>query len=129
MPVRVVEGTRHGRRDRDALLDRQLPLPTQFVSEGLSLRIRHHEVEKRVCLTGVMERQDLGMLEVGGDFDLFQEPLGTEDGGELGPEDLEGDLAVMFEVLGEIDGRHPAVAQLPLDTVAGRERGREAFEL
>ena len=47
-----------------------------------------------------------------------EEPLGAEHGGELGPEHLERDLAVVLEVLGEVDGRHAALAELALDAVA-----------
>ena len=36
--------------------------------------------------------------------DLPQEPLGAEDRGELGPEDFDSDLAVVFPVVGEVDG-------------------------
>ena len=58
------------------------------------------------------------MLEIGGELDLGQEPLGPDDGGQLGAEDLEGDLAVVAEVLGQVDGGHAAGADLPLDPVA-----------
>ena len=39
------------------------------------------------------------MLEVGDGADLAEEPLGADHGGELGPEDLDGDLAVVPEIL------------------------------
>lgn len=61
------------------------------------------------------------MVEPGGDGDLPQEPLGAEDGGELGPQDLEGDGAVVLQVVGDIDGGHAAPAQLALDAVAARQ--------
>ena len=38
------------------------------------------------------------MLQPGGDLDLAKEPLGAEHVCQLGPEDLDGHLAVMFEV-------------------------------
>ena len=44
-------------------------------------------------LTGVEHRQDVGMLEPGGELDLALEPLGAEGDGELGKEHLERDLA------------------------------------
>ena len=59
-------------------------------------------------------------------LDLREEPLGADDGGELGAEHLDGDLAVVAEVLGEVDGGHAALAQLALDPVAvgqGRAEG------
>ena len=39
-------------------------------------------------------------------------------GGELRAQHLDGDLAAVLEVLGEIDRRHAALAELPLDAVA-----------
>ena len=38
------------------------------------------------------------MGEPGRDFDLTEEPLGTERGGDLGPEDLDGDGAAVAEI-------------------------------
>ena len=65
------------------------------------------------------------MLEVGGGLDLGQEPLGADHGGELGAQHLERDLAVVPEVLGEVDGGHAARAELALDAVAVGEGGCE----
>ena len=63
------------------------------------------------------------MMECRGDLDLAQEPVDAEHGGQVGLEDLERDLAVVLEVVGEVDGRHAPLAQLPLDAVAVGERG------
>ena len=68
------------------------------------------------------------MLEVGGELDLGQEPLGADDGGELGPKHLERDPAVVAEVLGEVDGGHAAGADLPLEAVAVGQGGLEPAE-
>ena len=65
----------------------------------------------------------MGVVEAGGDPDLVEEPLGTEHGGQLGPQHLERDLAVVLEILGEIDRGHPALTQLALDPVAVDEDG------
>ena len=58
------------------------------------------------------------MLEPRGELDLAQEPLGTEGGGELGLEHLEGDRPVVLEVAGEIDRGHAAAPELALEHVA-----------
>ena len=60
------------------------------------------------------------MLEPGGEADLAEEALGAEGGGELGVEDLEGDVAVVLEVLGEEDRGH-AVAELALECITVSE--------
>ena len=65
------------------------------------------------------------MGELGGDLDFPQKALGAEHGGELRPEHLDGDLAMVFEVVGEVDRGHSPAAQLPLKAVAVGEGGLE----
>ena len=66
------------------------------------------------------------MIETRGDLDLGQKSLGAEHGGELGPEHLERDLAVVLDVAREVDRGHAAGAELALDAVAVGECGGEA---
>ena len=65
------------------------------------------------------------MLEVRGDLDLGQEPLAAQDGGELGVKQLDRHAPAMAQVLGEIDGGHPALAELALDPIAVGDGGCE----
>jgi hypothetical protein len=58
------------------------------------------------------------MLEVRGRLDLGQKALGSDDGGQLGLQDLEGDLALVLEVLGQVNRSHPALTDLAIDAVA-----------
>ena len=58
------------------------------------------------------------MGQVGGGLDLGEEPLGTDDGSQLRLEDLERDLALVLEVVRQVDCGHTALAQLTLDGVA-----------
>ena len=69
------------------------------------------------------------MLQVRCDLDLGPEPLGTDHRGQLGTQHLDCDLAVVPQVLGEIDRRHAALAQFPLDAVATAKCGRQPSEL
>jgi hypothetical protein len=61
------------------------------------------------------------MLQDGDGLDLTQEPFGPDHCGEVGPEDLDGDSAAVFEVLGQVNRRHPALTQLPLQPVPAAE--------
>ena len=119
-----------------ASCERELLLPVEPVPERLALDERHDVVEQTVGLARVVEAQDVGVLEVGGDSDLAQEAVGAERGGELRPEHLDRDLPVVLEVPGEKHRRHAALADLSLDLVpvpqgglaAGRaERSRESL--
>src|SRR5487761_2103158 len=66
------------------------------------------------------------MLQVGRGLDLGQEALAADHGRELGAQDLQRDLAVVLEIVGEINGRHAARAELALEAVAGGEGRGEA---
>ena len=60
--------------------------------------------------------------------DLGDEPLGAEHCGELRLQDFDGDLALVFDIVREIDRRHPARTQLALDAIAIGHRTSDLFE-
>ena len=135
--VRIVEGVGHFGRDLHRFVDAQLMLSVELVPKRLAFDIGHHIVEEvigpPVRLTArapaVEERQNVGMLQLGGGLNLLDEPIRAQDRGELGLQHLDGDFAVVLEVLGEVDGGHAPRAELPLDAVpvgegAGQVRER-----
>ena len=65
------------------------------------------------------------MLQVGGGLDLLQKPLGADDRGELGAKHLDGDLAIVPLILGQVHRRHATGTECPLDRVAIGEGGLE----
>ncbi len=67
------------------------------------------------------------MLKGRGGLDLHHEPVGAQHRGQLGPQHLECDLAIVLEIGGEVDGGHPALPQLPLDAVAIGQDGSESL--
>jgi hypothetical protein len=78
-----------------------------------------HDVEQDVADgSGIVEREDVRMMQVRRDLDLAQESLGADTRRELRAEHFRCDLAVMPDVSREIDGRHPSLAELSLDEVA-----------
>ena len=58
-----------------------------------------------------------------------EEALGAQDGGQLRPQHLERDLAVVAEVVGQVDRRHPALPELALEAVAVGKSGRQMSEV
>ena len=60
----------------------------------------------------------MGVLQPGGSLDLALEALGAEGRGEVGVEDLDGDRAVVAQVMGQIDGGHAAAPKLAVEHVA-----------
>jgi hypothetical protein len=69
----------------------------------------------------VDEGQDVGVLQLCGDPDLAQEPLGAEGRGQFGVQDLEGDGTIVPDVVRQEDRGHPAATELALDRVGGGE--------
>ena len=60
------------------------------------------------------------MLELGGELDVAEKPLGAEALGQFGLEGLDGDLPVVPAVVGEVDGGQSASAEFAFDAVGGR---------
>ena len=128
LAVRVGQRVHHLDQDLDRVVHRQFADAREPLPERFPLDIRHDEVEEAAGLAGVVERQDVGMLQAGCDLDLAEETLAAERGGELGPQHLERHLAPVPEVLGEVHRGHAAGADFPLDAVAVGEGGGEAGE-
>ncbi len=84
----------------------------------------HDVIEERIRFARIEQRQNVGVLEVGRDLDLFEKSLR----GQLGPQHLHRDLAVVFEVLSEVDGGHAPGTEFFLDGIAVGEGGFEAVE-
>ena len=58
------------------------------------------------------------MLQLGRDLDLAVEPLRTDGCGQLRVEHLDGDVALMLQIQGQIDRGHAAATQLALDGIS-----------
>ena len=129
LSVGVVEGQGGVARDGDGLLDRKGLLAVEPVAEGLALHVRHDVEEELVSPAGVVQRQDVGVVQLGGDLDFSQEPVRPDGGRQLGSEHLDGHLPAVLEIVGEVDRGHPPAAELPLDGVAPGEGGVEALQL
>ena len=120
--VRERQRIRDLARDRQHVGQRQLLLADEPLAERLARDVGHDEVEGVSGLAGVVERQNVRVVEPAGDGDLAQEPLGTERGGEVGPEHLQGDRPVLPGVVAEVHRGPPAAPELALDRVPAGER-------
>ena len=126
VPVGVVQRRGDLGGDPDRVGHGELLLPVEPAPERLPLDEGHDVEEEAVGLARVEQRQDVRVLEVGGELDLGQEPLGADHGRELRAQQLERDLAVVLQVLREVHRRHAAGADLTFDPVAVGERYLEA---
>ena len=127
--VGVLEGFGGFADDPEGVLDGKLVLPHQPVAKGLPLDERHHIVKEAVGHPGVVQAQDVGVLELGGDPDLAQEPLGTDGGRQFRLEHLDRDAALVLYVPGKVDDCHPAMAQLALYVIVPGKGFPQSFQL
>ena len=123
LPVGVIERVGHGHGDPHRVVDPELGFPVEPGAEGFALDVRHDVIEEPAGLPAVEEREDMRVLQRGGGLDLHHKPLGAEDRGELRLEDLEGDVAVVLEIAGQIDGGHAAPTELALDPISIGQSG------
>ena len=115
VPVGVVEGFRHIRRDLHSFLDRQLTLAVELVLQRLTIDDRHHVVQEAVGFAGVEQRENVRVIEVCGNLDLLQKPSRTECGCEIRKQYLHCYFAVVLQVVGEVHRRHTASADFALN--------------
>ncbi len=124
VPVSVVQCLGDFPRQLERDLDVEPGLAVEAVTQRAALDIRDHVVERPVCVARVVERENIGMAELGRHPDLAEEPLRPQHLGQMRPQDLQSDIALVLEVAREIDHSHAAVADLALDRVSATEGGR-----
>jgi hypothetical protein len=95
-----------------------MPLRLEPVTQALPFDERHHIVQHPGRLSGVEQRENVGVGQLGGDLDLLQEALRSQRRRQVVAEDLDGDLAVVLEIARQIHGGHAAAADFSVDGVA-----------
>ena len=122
VPVGEVEGERDFAGKPHGVGDGELPFAAEPVAQALALDVGHRKPEPACGLAGVVDGENVGVLETGGEPDLPKKALGAEGGGQLGVQHLQGDGAVVPQVAREVHGGHAATAELALERVAVPER-------
>ena len=125
--VRISEGTCDLPGDSDRIIEREILFVCEAGAKGITLHKRHDEEEEAVGFPGIMQRQDMGVSQVGYGFDLEEESFCADSLGQLWVEHFHSHLAVVLQILGQIDGGHPSTADLPVDAVAVRECRPQPF--
>src|SRR6185437_13481394 len=128
VPVRVVEGTGERPDHVDRLVDGQGTLALEPAAQRSALHQGHDVVEVAADRSRIEERQDVRVLELSGDSDFAEEPVGADDRADFGAEYLDRDLPVVLEVGGEVHHRHAALADLAVELVAAGEAVLEIVE-
>ena len=104
----------------------ELPLPGHPGPKRLALDVGHGVVGQPIGGARVEQRQDVGVLEPGGDLDFAKEALRPQRLSQGGMQHLERHRALVPEVLGQVHRGHAPAAQLALQQVAVRESGRQS---
>ncbi len=124
LAVGIVERTRHFLREPKRVVDRELLIAREAVPERLARDVGHDVVKEAIGGARIDQAEDVRMLEPGGDLDLGEEAIAANHGAQLGMEDLDGDLAAVLQVFGEIHRGHAALAQLAVEAVTIGEGAR-----
>ena len=125
LPVRVVERAGDFARDAHRLRNWQLFFALETRTQRFAGHEWHHVVQQAVGLTTVEQRQNVRMLQARGGADLGQEPFAAERGAQIGVQHLDRDVAVVLEIVREIDGGHATGAEFAENVITVGEGGGE----
>src|SRR5678816_3285216 len=94
-------------------------------------RLAHHEwhyiVERAVIASGIEERKDVRVRELGGGVDLGQEPLAVDGRGDFRVQDLDRHPPIVALVARLVNRCHAARSELALDAVAAGKGLRQTW--
>ena len=116
--VRVVERGGHLGDDAPHVVQRELRLALQARLERLPLDQGHHEVEECLGVTGIQEGEDTGVVQLGEEANLSQEPRGAEHLAVVPSQDLEGNRAVVGGIDAPVHEGHTPATDLGPHLVA-----------
>ncbi len=104
--------------DRQRLRQRHGTGSCQPYPERVTVDVRHHEVQKLVGLSGVKDRDDIGMNELRRELDLSKKPFSCHRRGELGIEYLDRHRPARMLLRRQKHGGHAASPDLTFDVKA-----------
>ena len=90
----------------------------QLVAQRGPRHVGHDVVQETIGLAGVVQGEDVRVLQPGDDLDFPKESLGAERRSQFGTQDLERHFPVVLDIIGQIDRGHASAPQFPLDGVA-----------
>src|SRR5688500_8661559 len=88
-----------------------------FLLDRRTVHERHDIIWEPIYFSRVEHRQDVRVLEPGGNPYLAGEALAADDAGEIGGQNLDCDPVSVAQIPGKVHGRHPTAPELALDRV------------
>jgi hypothetical protein len=128
LAMRVVEGRSNGARVVHRFVNGELMFAIQSLAKRLALYVGHHVIKEAVCFPGIVQSEDVRMVETRRDFYFAEKTIRPERRGKLRMQHLESDHTLVLAVLSEIDGRHAPAAKLAVDGVRIGQRAAEALD-
>lgn len=127
--VRVVQSVGDFARDADGTVDGELALALNALTERLAFHERHREVQSAVDGAGVEDAENVRMLQARSKHDLALEALGAVVGRYFVVQDIEGDRAVVPDVMREVGDRESTAAEFAIDAIAVEQCGLQSCAL
>jgi hypothetical protein len=131
----VVERCRDLARDAQCSIHAHRTPAYEQVTKRSAFDHRRHVEQPTARITGVVQRENVRMVEARNDPDFPKEEFGADHGTQDRPEDLDGDGTMMLEVVREVDSGHPALPEKArlavgrgLDPIAIGECGRYTIQ-
>ena len=122
LAVRMIERSRDLARDLQRFVHGQPLSCVQHLAQRLSAHVRHHVIEEIPCLPGIVERQDVRVIEPGHDLDFAKKPIGCDCRCHGRHEHFHGHGPSVPHVGRQIHRGHAAAADLALNHVAATKR-------
>lgn len=119
--IRVTQRLRHLLRDSQGVWDGKLLFSVETVAQRIAFHVGHDVIEQTVNVPRIVQRQDVRVSQASRDLNLAEKAARPQVVRQLRAEDLHGDLAVVFQVFRQVDGRHPTTPDLPLEGVSVRQ--------
>ena len=112
-------------KDPDDVVDREPAHAFDVAVERLAIDEWHHVEESGTARPRVEERQDVRVLQLTRRTNFIEKAFDVDRRGHLGLQDLECDIAIVFEIAREVDRRHPAASDGAHDVIPPGQCGRQ----
>ena len=120
--VRVLQRARDLARDPHRVLHGELSFAREPIAQRLAVHERHDVIQRSFRFARIVRGKNVRMRQSGRDLDLAMEPVRAHGRGQIGVQQLDGDLAIELGIDAQVNGRHSPPTKLALDTVALTKR-------
>ena len=125
--VRIAERVGHFTGDPQRLVDRELRVTRQAISQCFTRDKRHHVEQQSLHFTAVQQRENMRVLQSRRGFDFGDETPGAKRGTEIFVQHLDRHLAFVSQIERLEHGGHAASTGFAIDAISVGERRGESL--